>query len=57
MNFHWLAYDLIIDQKKIKLLEWTCNFGCKAPKEIGIDMRDKLVEYALKNYHQSNDKK
>lgn len=50
MKFHWMAYDLIIVDNSIKLIEWTCNFGCKAPRENNIDIRDKLIEYIIKNY-------
>lgn len=50
MGFHWLAYDLMVKNDKIKIIEWTCNFGCQGPEKQGIDLRDKMVEYALKNY-------
>lgn len=55
MNFHWMAYDLIIIKNKIKILEWTCNFGCKAPKERGLDIRDQIIEYTIRNYKKFYD--
>lgn len=50
MNFHWMAYDLIIVKNKIYLLEWSCNFGLNAPKAKGINVRAMMADYMLKNY-------
>jgi len=47
-KFHWMAYDLfILPNGKIKLIEWSCNFGVKGPREQGIDVRKMQMEYLV----------
>jgi len=53
-KFHWMSYDLfILPNKKIKLIEWSCNFGSKAPMKHGIDIRKIILEYII-NYLDKN---
>jgi len=52
MNWHWMAYDILMVGGKPKILEWTCNFACKAPIRHGLDIRDNLIDYAISNYEK-----
>ncbi|MFA5317946.1 MAG: hypothetical protein WC323_00510 [Patescibacteria group bacterium] len=48
-KFHWMSYDLfILPNGKIKLIEWSCNFGVKGPREQGVDVREMQMEYLVK---------
>ncbi len=45
-KFHWMSYDLfVMPSGKIKLIEWSCNFGVKGPREHGIDVRKMQMKY------------
>ena len=47
-KFHWMSYDLfVLDNNRIKLIEWSCNFGVKGPLSNGIDIRKTQIEYIL----------
>ena len=52
-KFHWMSYDLfVLPNGKLKLIEWSCSFGVKGPREHGIDVREMQMKY-LVNYLSS----
>lgn len=47
-KFHWMSYDLfILPNGKIKLIEWSCNFGVKGPRDQGVDVREMQMKYLV----------
>lgn len=44
-SFHWMAYDIIMKDGKPLVLEFSCNFGVKGAKELGIDIRKEQAKY------------
>lgn len=50
MKFHWMSYDIILIKNQPKILEWSCNFGCNAPRAHGLNIRGMMADHALKNY-------
>lgn len=47
MKFHWMSYDIIIKKGRPIILEWSCNFGVKAPSAHGCNIRGLQAEYAI----------
>ncbi len=46
MKFHWMAYDIfVLKNGEVKIVEFACNFGVKAPSDEGYDVRKMQVEY------------
>ncbi len=49
MKFHWMSYDLLVLKNgDIKMIEFSCNFGIKAPTAAGYKIRKMQVEYIKK---------
>ena len=47
-KFHWMSYDiLVLPNGQLKLIEWSCNFGVKGPRDHGIDVRQMQMEYLV----------
>jgi ribosomal protein S6--L-glutamate ligase len=47
-KFHWMSYDLfVLPSGKLKLIEWSCNFGVKGPLLNHINIRKMQMEYLV----------
>ncbi len=49
MKYHWMAYDILVKNKKIYIIEYTCNFGMGGAEKLGYDVRGEMLKYALDN--------
>jgi glutathione synthase/RimK-type ligase-like ATP-grasp enzyme len=48
-GFHWMAYDMLIKDDKITILEFSPNFGTKGASKLGVNIRLEQAKY-IKNY-------
>lgn len=47
-NFHWMAFDILVKNNKLYVLEFSCNFGTKGPDVLGINIRQLQANYLKK---------
>ncbi len=52
-SFHWMAFDILVKNNKLYVLEFSCNFGTKGPDKLNINIRQLQAEYIKKYISKS----
>lgn len=56
LGYHWMSYDLIVKGDKMYVVELSPVFGVEGPKQAGMDIRKKQMEYIISTSGKKNKK-